>query len=85
MSVDSTLDNNSSGEEIKEEIKKERTLIISDTTYKIMCLADNKNLDPSTGAEKLANMYTALTGPIDFVKLDIERAKKKAKEFDLLR
>ncbi|MBF0363495.1 MAG: hypothetical protein HQK49_20915 [Oligoflexia bacterium] len=64
--------------------KRERTILISDTVYKIMCMADSKNLDPSAGAEKLANMYVALTGPIDFKKLDIERAKRKAKEFNLL-
>ncbi|MBF0313545.1 MAG: hypothetical protein HQK50_05275 [Oligoflexia bacterium] len=66
------------------EEKKERILLLSDTTYKILCLADSKGFDPSVGAEKLSNMYLALCGPVDFKKLEIERARVKAKEFKLL-
>lgn len=71
-------------QERQEQDKRERLLTISDTTYKILCLADSKGYDPSMGAEKLANMFVALSGPLDFSKLELERAKRKARQFNLL-
>jgi hypothetical protein len=70
--------------ENEEEEKRERTIWMTETTYKILCLADAKNCDASLGLEKLASMYTALTGPVDFNKLDIKRAQLKAKQMKLL-
>ena len=60
--------------------KKSRIFNITDTTFKILCQADRKNFDPTTGLENLVSMYLSLVGPIDFKKLDVERAKAKAKE-----
>lgn len=63
-------------EEIDE--KRERTLLISDTAYKVLCMADHKNYDPSVGVENLAMMYASLAGPLNFEQFDLERARKMA-------
>ena len=67
----------------EEDEKRERTLIIADGHYKILCMADPKNYDPTVGLENLAMMYASLAGPLDFKQFDIERAKKMAKQLQL--
>lgn len=67
----------------QKDIKKGRIFTITDTTFKILCQADRKNFDPTTGLENLVAMYLSLSGPIDFKKLDLERAKVRAKKMDL--
>ncbi|MBF0207530.1 MAG: hypothetical protein HQK53_11640 [Oligoflexia bacterium] len=80
--TDQETDQETIQEAVQEE-KRERSLMLSDTTYKLLCVADTKGFDPSVGAEKLTNMYLALSGPIDFKKLELERARIKAREFNL--
>lgn len=66
------------------EEKTPRIFKISDDTFKILCQADKKNFDPTTGLENIVNMFIALNGPIDFKALELARAKIKAQKCDLI-
>lgn len=60
-----------------------RVFKISDETFKILTYADKKNFDPTVGLENIVKMYLALNGPVDFDRLDLAKAKHKAKELEL--
>ncbi len=63
--------------------KKPRIFEIDDRLFKILCMADKKNFNPTVGLENICAIYESLAGPIDFSKLDIERAIAKAKALEL--
>ena len=60
--------------------KRKRIFEITDETYKVLCQADRKNLNPSVGLEGLVAMYLALNGPVDFEHIDLKRALLKAQQ-----
>lgn len=59
---------------------KARVFHITDYSYKVLCKADRVNFDPTKGLENIINMFIALSGPVDFDQLEIDRAKAKIKK-----
>jgi hypothetical protein len=64
--------------------KKPRVFFLSDEQFKTLCHADKKSLDPTQGLENLIHMYLSLTGPLNFTKIDLERALLAFKKYTSL-
>jgi hypothetical protein len=78
-----TTPNNHSNNELNNS-PKPRVFFISDEEFKILCQADRKGYDPTTGLKKIISMYLSLTGPIDLKELDFMRAQLKAEQLGLM-